>query len=174
MIDYQRIDWLVRWAKHWPADILPTRLAKDSDDARPSLGTLIRELGDTLNVVQRELATREVEMGEALRERDRARDGISMVFQLINTGDLELVHMLDEDGLECPQDDTCSCRIRRFMLLLQIAGAAQDTPEALIARSYLERALPAPGPHDRADCPCGHLLGTQGVCGGCNCADDEP
>lgn len=27
------------------------------------------------------------------------------------------------------------------------------------------------GLHDHPDCPCGHPEGTQGPCGGCNCAD---
>lgn len=30
------------------------------------------------------------------------------------------------------------------------------------------------GPHDRADCPCGHESDEQGPCGGCNCADEPP
>jgi hypothetical protein len=30
------------------------------------------------------------------------------------------------------------------------------------------------GPHDRADCPCGHPVGTRGPCAGCNCGDPAP
>ena len=100
-------------------------------------------------------------------ERDAARAGLKLVFQLIDGGDLETVH----DVYDCPEDDTCTCRIRRFTLMLQLAMADTGSGPAISAMSLLA-TLPPPGPHDRADCPCGHPLGTKGPCAGCNCADD--
>lgn len=112
------------------------------------------------------------EVDQIIKERDLARAGIKAVFDMIEHGDLDMVHDVDveRDGHpQCPEDDTCRCRVRRFLLELQIAGGIQADG----ARHLLTK-LPPRGPHDRPDCLCGHPLGELGVCGGCNCADDPP
>lgn len=107
-------------------------------------------------------------LARVTNERDAARKAIKMVFDMVEHGDLDIRHDTYE-GDECPQDDTCACRVRRLLLEVQIAGGIDPNG----ARAVLDK-LPPAGPHDRADCPCGHPLGTQGVCGGCNCADGAP
>lgn len=127
------------------------------------------ELKTALETAERRRALLALAHGELVRlssSRDAARAGIKLVFQMIESGDLDVVH----DDPVCPEDDTCTCRVRRFLLLLQAATTDPGTPEAMAAMHLIDR-LPPAGPHDRADCPCGHKLGTQGPCGACNCAD---
>jgi hypothetical protein len=79
------------------------------------------------------------EIARMTTERDAARAGIALVFKLIDRRDLELVHW-ESAGTEtegtisnrtCPEDDTCTCRIRRAMLELQLAGGDANA-QALI------------------------------------------
>jgi hypothetical protein len=49
--------------------------------------------------------------------------------------------------------------------------APPDQEDQTTCLSCLE-PLPALGPHDRPDCPCGHPPYESWPCAGCNCADD--
>lgn len=129
-------------------------------------GPTMRDLAEQLEAAGREIETWQGRARAALTsctitnqeartargERDAARAGIAKVFELIASGDLELVHwseMRPDQDVEgflasghCPEDDTCTCRIRRAMLELQLAGGDVDA-QALLDKLPPDK-LPAP------------------------------